>query len=174
MVEEWKNIKGFNGKYQVSNTGKIRSMSYNNTGKIKELKQKINKNTGIYEVCLSKNNKRYFFTVAKLVAEHFIPNLMQKPEVMHKSRDKSDNSIENLEWSYRSELLHNMYNKGSRKNCNPTNTKITYKGKKYENYRQIAKDLGINNRTFYKRIKELGWGLYESLEIPIGNKIGGN
>lgn len=168
MEEIWKNIQGYNGRYQVSNKGRIRSTNFNNTGQIKELKQRVNKHTGIYEVVLSKNNKRYFYTVAKLVAEHFIPNPMQKPEVMHKSRDKSDNSVENLEWAYRTELLHNMYNKGSRKNCIPSYTKLTYNGKLYTNYMQIAKDIGINYRTFYKRINELGWGLFEAAEIPAG------
>ena len=116
-------------------------MNYGRTGEIRELKQRINKKTGIYEVVLSKNNKRHFYTVAKLVAEAFIPNPMQKPEVMHKSIDKSDNSVENLEWAYRTELLHNMYNKGSRKNCIPSYTKLTYNGKLYNDYMQIAKDI---------------------------------
>ena len=39
-MEEWKDIIGYDGKYQISNTGKVRSMNYNNTGKVKELKLK--------------------------------------------------------------------------------------------------------------------------------------
>ena len=48
-MEIWKDILGYEGKYQVSNTGKVRSMNYNNTGKIRELKLKLNK-YGYYEV----------------------------------------------------------------------------------------------------------------------------
>ena len=54
--EVWVDIIGYDGKYQLSNTGKVRSMNYNNTGKIKELKKKLNKSSGCYEVKLSKNN----------------------------------------------------------------------------------------------------------------------
>jgi hypothetical protein len=60
-----------------------------------------------------------------------------------------------------------MYNKGSRKNCEPTYTKITYNGKLYKNYMDIAKDIGMKYRTLYKRINELDWGLFEALEIPV-------
>ena len=56
MIEIWKDIEGYENKYQVSNTGKVRSINYNNTGQIKELKQKVNSH-GYYEVKLSKNNK---------------------------------------------------------------------------------------------------------------------
>lgn len=169
MVEVWKDIAGYDGKYQVSNTGKVRSTNYNNTKKIKELKIKINR-YGFCEVKLSKNNIAKDYMVARLVAETFIPNPQQKPEVMHKSNNKLNNSVENLEWAYKSETRHNMYNKGSRKNATPTFTKISYKGKNYKKYSDIAKDNGLNRRTFYKRMNELGWNLYEALEVPIGRK----
>lgn len=168
-MEIWKDINGYENKYQVSNTGKIRSLNYNNTKKIKELKQNISKKTGLCQVKLSKNNIAKDFMVARLVAEAFIPNPLFKEEVMHISKNKYDNSVGNLQWAYYSEEKHNTYNKGSRKGT-PTHTKISYKGKNYNKYEDIAKDLGINKRTFYKRINELGWNLYESLEIPVGNR----
>lgn len=170
MEEVWKDIKGYENKYQVSNTGKVRSLNYNNTKEIKELKQYINW-TGLANVCLSKNNKRKFYMVARLVAETFIPNPLFKEHVIHISKDKLDNSVENLAWAYISEEKHHTYNKGSRKG-NPTYTKISYNGKNYNNYKDIAKDLKINQRTFYKRLYELDWSLYEALEIPIGKKGG--
>ena len=75
MKEIWKNIIGYDGKYQVSNTGKIRSTNYNNTNQTKELKLKLNR-YGYYEVKLSKNNKARDYMVGRLVAEHFISNLI--------------------------------------------------------------------------------------------------
>lgn len=167
MEEIWKDIIGYNGKYQISNTGKIRSMNYNNTGKIKELKQKLNK-YGYYEVKLSKNNKTKDFMVGRLVAEHFISNPYFKPKVIHIG-DTKDNSVNNLMWAYESEAMHHFYNKRARKGI-PTFTKITYNNKNYNHYKDIAKDLGINQRTFYKRYYELKWGLYEALEIPTGKE----
>lgn len=116
---------------------------------------------------LSKNNIAKDYMLARLVAQAFIPNPMQKPEVMHKSIDKLDNSVENLQWAYKSETRHNMYNKGSRKNAKPTHTKITYKGKNYTKYSKIAKDLGIHSHTFWNRINRSEWGLYEALEVPV-------
>ena len=169
--EIWKDIIGYEGKYQISNTGKIRSINYNNTGKTKELKLKLNK-YGYYEVKLSKNNKAKDFMVGRLVAQHFIPNLSFKPKVIHKN-DVKDNSIQNLKWAYESEVIHNQYNNNHRKGKS-SNTIITYNGKKYKRYSDIAKDLGINKNTFYKRINKLNWSLYEALEVPIGNKKGVN
>lgn len=163
--EIWKDIIGYNGKYQVSNTGKVRSTNYNNTGKIQELKLKLNK-YGYYEVKLSKNNVAKDYMVSRLVAEAFIPNRNFKPKVIHRNNCK-DNSIQNLKWAYESEVMHNQYNNGHRKGKS-SNTIITYNNKNYRRYSEIAKDLGINKRTFYKRIYELNWSLYEALEIPVG------
>lgn len=150
----------------VSNTGKVISTNYNNTGRPKELKQKENK-FGQMEVTLSLNNKKKTYMVARLVAIHFIPNPMQKPLVMHKTKNKKRNDVLNLEWAYTSEEKHNTYNKGCRKNSIASQTKITYEGNNYVKYNDIAKQKGINLSTFKKRIYS-GWGLYEALEIPIG------
>ena len=173
MEEIWKDIKGYEGKYQVSNTGKVRSLNYNNTGKTKELKLKLNK-YGYYEVKLSKNNKTKDFMVGKLVAEHFINTTKKnnKMEVMH-IRNSKDNSVENLRYAYRSEILHNMYKKGSRKIGKPSKNIITYKGKSYKSYSDIGKDYGIDSRNFFKRIYR-GWTLDEAtaIKVDIKNKGG--
>lgn len=168
MEEQWVDINGFEGKYIISNKGRIVSLNFNNSHKPQEIKQKVNSKTGLLEVCLSKNNKRYFFMVARLVGEHFIPNPLYKDEVMHISKDKTDNSVENLKWAYRSESKHNMYNKGCRKIGKPTFTKITYEGKNYNTYSKIARYKGINLGTFYNRLYNLNWNLYEALEVPVG------
>ena len=164
IKEEWKDILGYEGKYQVSNTGKVRSLNYNNTGKIRELKQKLNR-YGYYEVKLSKNNQTKDFMIGRLVAQHFIENWHFKPKVIHINNTK-DNSVNNLKWAYESEAMHHQYNMKKRKGKS-TYTIITYNNKKYKKYVDIAKDLGLNMNTFYKRMK-LGWSLYEALEIPVG------
>lgn len=138
MEEVWKDIKGYENKYQVSNLGNVRSLNFNNTRKPGNLKIKIN-HLGFSEVKLSKNNKTKDFMVARLVAEAFIPNNNNRPEVMHISKDKQDNSVDNLRWAYKSETRHNMYNKGSRKIGVPSGNKISYKRKGFKNFTCLAK-----------------------------------
>ena len=107
--------------------------------------------------------------VGKLVAEAFLPNPTMKEEVMH-INSSTDNSVNNLMWAYRSEVNHNTYNKGSRKG-QPTYTRISYEGKNYTRYVDIAKAKGIKASVFNKRIAR-GWGLYEALEIPVAKMKG--
>ena len=171
--EIWKDIKGYEGKYQISNTGKVRSLNYNNTGKIKELKLKLNK-YGYYEVKLSKNNKAKDYMVGKLVAEHFINTTKKNDEmeVMH-IYDSKNNEVKNLKYAYRSEILHNMYKKGSRKIGKPSENIITFRGKSYKSYTAIGKDYGISKERFFKRF-DRGWTLDEIVDIPISENNKGN
>ena len=167
-MEEWADIAGFDGKYQISTEGNVMSMNYNNTGKPHLLKKKINK-YGFAEIKLSKNNIAKDYMVSRLVGETFIPNPLFKDIVMHKSKNKLDDSVKNLKWAYYSEEKHNTYNKGSRK-VKGTKTKITYDGKNYKNYKELALDKGLNLKTFYTRLYILNWSLYEAIEIPIGRR----
>lgn len=94
MEEIWKDIDGYEGLYQVSNIGRVRSLKF---GKIKVLKQEIIKK-GYKRVHLLKNRKMKGYLVHRLVAEAFIPNNNNLPCVNHKDEDKTNNRIENLEW----------------------------------------------------------------------------
>lgn len=105
MQEIWKDVKGYEGLYQVSNLGRVRSLdrvvkaSYNSTmlkkGKI--LKQQKNENGYLY-VFLTKDKKEKNCRVHRLVAEAFIPNPLKLPQVNHKDENKLNNCVENLEW----------------------------------------------------------------------------
>jgi hypothetical protein len=121
MEEIWKDIKGYEGKYWLSNKGCVRSLNYNNTGKPKNLKIKVNK-YGFCEVTLSKNNKRKTFMLARLVAEHFIPNPKNCPLVTNKNNDKLNCEVDNLKWVYESESKYLMYKKVTEKKANHQNT----------------------------------------------------
>lgn len=95
--EIWKDIKGYEGKYQISNTGYVKSLDFNHTGKEKILKNKVNYK-GYCFVTLYKENKQYYPRIHRLVAETFIPNPDNLPQVNHIDGNKSNNSVENLEW----------------------------------------------------------------------------
>lgn len=162
MEEIWKKIDGFEN-YEVSNMGNVRSLNYNNTGKPKNLKQKINR-YGYNEVKLSKNNKTKNFLVSTLVAKHFIKNNNPDKEVMHIG-DINNNSVNNLKFGYRSEILHQTYKRGRRKIGKPTQNKFSYNGVQYKKLSDLAKRYKINPRLLYKRIAD-GWSLDEAVSIP--------
>ena len=100
-MEEWRDIKGYEGKYQVSNTGKVKSLNYRRTGKEGIMKAGEN-DCGYLFVELWKDGKGKPCRINRLVAMAFIPNPDNLPEVNHKNEDKTDNRVENLEWCNRS------------------------------------------------------------------------
>ena len=94
MEEIWKDKKDYEGLYQVSNWGRIKSIKF---GKEKILK--LNKDKDSYlQVTLCKNNIKKVYKVHRLVAEAFLPNSDNLPQVNHKDEDKTNNNVENLEW----------------------------------------------------------------------------
>lgn len=96
MEEIWKDITGYEGLYQISNLGNVVSLNFNRENKRKQLKKLTR--TGYYYVCLSKNNVKKNKNLHRIIAEHFIPNPENKPQINHKNGIKKDNRIENLEW----------------------------------------------------------------------------
>lgn len=96
-MEEWKDIEGYEGLYQVNNTGKVISLNYNRTGEVRELKPMVDRYGYLY-VNLSKNGKYKSKKIHRLVAEAFIPNPNNLPEVNHKDECKTNNCVENLEF----------------------------------------------------------------------------
>lgn len=95
--EKWKDIKKYEGKYQVSNLGNVRSLNYHRENKIKRLK-KSNDKAGYLVVGLCKNGKIRTYKVHRLVAEAFIFNPDNLPQINHKDENKNNNSVFNLEW----------------------------------------------------------------------------
>lgn len=100
FMEEWKDVPNFKGIYQVSNYGRLRSFKKNPNGKILS---NINKDGGYFSVVLRYQKQVRYCRMHVLVAEAFIPNWDNKPEVNHKDTNKQNNLHSNLEWCTRKE-----------------------------------------------------------------------
>jgi len=118
--EIWKDIQGFEGLYQVSNTGKVqRSPSFIHRKKGKPYYHKGGKIspaiglTGYCMVGLHKDGVHKYVLVHRLVAGAFILNEENKPQVNHKNSIKKDNSVNNLEWATAKENINHSFEKGT-------------------------------------------------------------
>lgn len=98
IEEVWRDVVGFEGVYQVSNTGIVRRIYPNRTKTLKQCKAGGRTNKEYLYVNMSANGKYRSSSVHRLVAEAFIPNPEGLPQVNHKDEDKSNNCAENLEW----------------------------------------------------------------------------
>lgn len=99
-MEEWKDIVGYEGKYQVTATGRIRTLNFKGTGIAQELFPIKNK-CGYLTIQLYKDGRYHHYGVHRLVAMAFIPNPYNLPQVNHKDEDKTNNNVDNvdnLEW----------------------------------------------------------------------------
>lgn len=91
-MEIWRDIKGYDGLYQVSNEGRIKSI------KKRKILSLFANHKGYLQTCLYKNGEKKGFLVHRLVAEAFIQNPQNLTQVNHKDENKTNNSVENLEW----------------------------------------------------------------------------
>lgn len=103
-IENWKDIPGYEGYYQVSDLGNVRSLNR----QVLRCSKKINiagrplnltfDKDGYLYCRLCKDSKPRAYKVHRLVAQAFIPNAQNKPQVNHLDGDKTNNHVENLEW----------------------------------------------------------------------------
>lgn len=153
MKEIWKDIKGYEGVYKVSNLGQIlsvgRSWVMPNMGfnvhkrKPKILKQQIDKD-GYKYIHLWYKRKQKFYHTHTLVASAFIPNPEKKPQVNHINGNKTDNRVENLEWNTVSENVSHAFSVLKRKPSRQSAVKCIETNIVYKSATEASKRTGIN------------------------------
>lgn len=169
MIEEYRDVIGFEGLYQVSNYGNIKRLGNNKQKKERPLK--LYDRNGYLFVRLYKNGKAKNCLVHRLVAQAFIPNSDKKPEVNHINGIKNDNNVNNLEWSTRSENEQHAYDSGlcevSRKAKSKPVLCITT-GEIYESINEAARQTGASPANIWncckgkrKTAKGLEWQYIE-------------
>jgi len=107
MKEEWRDAIGYEGLYQISNLGRVKSLCRSIRKPNGGLMSLTGDDWGYLRVRFQKNGKRYTEKVHRLVAKAFIPNPEDKLQVNHKNGVKTDNTVDNLEWvNNRENALH--------------------------------------------------------------------
>lgn len=107
-MEIWRDVPGYEGEYQVSNFGNVKSLITN-----KLLKTHTGKNGYVY-VTFGIRSKRHTFKLHRLVASVFIRQPKKDEEVNHKDMNKTNNHVDNLEWCYRSGNIRHSFAMGGR------------------------------------------------------------
>ena len=161
--EEWRNIDGYEGKYMVSNLGRVKSLNYKHTKKSHLLSQTMGSKGYLY-VTLSKNGKRKLHLVHIIVAKAFVPNQNNLPTVNHMDECKTNNRADNLEWlSYRDNNLYGShYKRVSESQLNdPKKSKRILQYdlsgnfiKEWESAQEIQRRLKINNSNIIQNCRE--------------------
>ena len=92
--EIWRDIEGYEGLYKVSNLGRVKSIKF----RTERILKPANNGCGYLYVKLCKNGEQNICLIHRLVAQVFISNPQNLPEINHKDEDKTNNKVENLEW----------------------------------------------------------------------------
>ncbi len=173
--EIWKDIEGYEGYYQVSNLGRVRSLTREVRcgNSIRVFRERIRKpqimSKGYYQLALLKNGKDKRFLIHRLVAYAFIPNPENKTEVNHINGVKTDNNVENLEWvTSRENSIHAVHTglhnaiKGERHANSKLNRKDVLEiRRRYikgcAGQKKLAKEYCVTRNTIYKIVKGITW-----------------
>lgn len=160
----WKDVKGYEGLYQVSNSGLIRSVERfdcKNKRQQEVILKHSNNGKGYSNVVLCKNGKPRTFYIHKIVAEAFIPKIEGKNFINHKDGNKQNNNVNNLEWCTRSENMKHAYKNGL---AHVVNKKLSDEDIKYiqsqkgkKSCFELAKEFDVSFQLIcrkWKKVKE--------------------
>lgn len=161
MQEEWRAVVGWEGLYEVSSLGKVKSIRNNKLLKCFEDK------LGRQQCTLSVNNKQNYCRVHRLVAQAFIPNPEDKPFINHIDNNPANNDVKNIEWCT---PLENMLHKSKQGRGNQVSGEKHPAHKlttlevieikellKLKSYIEVGKLFNINRTTIYDILKNKTW-----------------
>lgn len=157
MTEAWKDVIGYEGRYKVSNTGKIFKTINSQLSNIGEVRLHVNAR-GYATASLYKDGKAKNYVVHRLVASAFIPNTHNREFVNHKDGNKLNNIVSNLEWCTRSENLIHAYKVGlmkRRKYGDGPNAKTVFNtqtGERHTSVVGLAESLGISYYSLWNQL----------------------
>lgn len=161
MDTEWRQIKGYEGIYEVSSDGQVRSLAHRVPSRYKTrivpgkiLKPKTDKD-GYLKVCLSKNNIQQHRLIHRLVAEAFIPNPNGYPVINHKDEIKTNNHTSNLEWctvKYNTEY-NDGFERRAQKRRVPVKAINGDEVLEFNSIQEASKVLGINHANIIGCLK---------------------
>ena len=150
----YKSIKGYEGFYEINELGKVRSVDRTleckdgstRKRKGKELKLSIDK-YGYFVIGLRKNGIHKMVKVHRLVAEAFLPNVDNLPEVHHKNHDRKDNRVHNLQWVTSAEQKDEHWTKAQSKSKAKKGIRLRAVGngidKIYNSSLEVERELGV-------------------------------
>lgn len=117
--EEFRNVLGYETKYQVSNYGRVKSVPrvYRQSRGYRKVEERIikcsSKNNGYFRISIREHGGFKYKMVHRLVGEVFLDNPSNKPQINHKDKNRQNNRIDNLEWvTQRENVIHEMRCKG--------------------------------------------------------------
>lgn len=172
--EIWKDIIGYEGLYQVSNLGRVKSLGNGKSKKEKILKQGTN-SCGYYQIKLYQNGKYKTYKIHRLVAQTFLDNPNNYYSVNHRDENKQNNCIENLEWCTQ-EYNVNYGTRNERQSKTLKERKINVGKKLSKEHIEKLKLKNIGNQYNSKPIvqidnNDLIIGVYDSA-IQASNELG--
>ena len=139
VQEVWKDIEGYEGLYQISNFGRVKSF-VKSRPKIKSLS---NDKDGYLLCVLNKLNKKRTFKVHRLVAMSFIPNPENKSQVNHKDGNKHNNIVDNLEWVTPVENMYHARINGLRSSMYHGVSQYDLSGNLIQNFNSVTEAAGF-------------------------------
>ena len=179
LTEEWRDVKGYEGNYMVSNLGRVKSLvgwngnKYTKRDKIlNPYKQKVGQEYCRLVVKLCKNGKKKDGKVHRLVADAFIPNPENKPNINHKDGNPLNNIASNLEWCTQRENIIHSYEIGLKPTFQISKDELyDLYVKKRKPVREIASIKNTTPTIIRNRMKTLGIKSRSSSESKIQYKI---